>query len=784
MSAVCVLLYPLIASSAAIAQEALSEVIVTARKVRESLADVPLAVRVVSSEELRRAAIDGMQALSDEVPSLYFESMWGGSNAAPTLRGQAQPNQGGNNVGVFVDGVYQASNTGIDTTMLDLDRIEVVKGPQSSSYGRSTFSGAINYVSRRPSDVLQADLSLDGGTQNYRSISAALSGPVSTSGVALRIAASLRSFDGTGTNLANPGDNLGGYRKGAVSLAASFADSGWDVLASARFAEDRLEQPGASSLSATDYNCGSRNPDSGEWTYFCGNAPRTDHYDISRGIPDSTTRTLQAALHVRRESGAWAVESLSSFYRSSSDVYQDFDVSSAGGLYGVCTVDANCDPAPGTTATLSRTVNVNQVSLDRSFVEEFTQELRLHFRKGRLQITAGALTAANRSTLSTDLGATPATPLSSTERLTEILPGTPQQVGPLSILNGFLVADPNLAQINLFPLVTQHQHLNDLFGALDWAITSKLNAHAELRSGIFRSTSATTTRLSLDYHVSAESLLWLSAAEGENEGGSNNDPTLDPSEQNYGPESNWTYELGFRGPVYGGILNLDGALYYIDWRNSQILGPANSPGNHGFILRNVSGIDTAGAELSAHIALPAHFAAVLDYSYSGAHFKSGSEDVGSRKFCGLEDGSTTSNFCRIGPSRSVPDGQGPLVPYVDGNVLLRAPEQQWTAALDYEMPAAADGLHGFARLGVSHQGAVYFRSIDGASNGERTLLNLRIGVSRGAWSANFWASNLTNLTYIRAVSSRGPVFFPVSPRPQDLLYGDGRRLNLGLAWRY
>jgi iron complex outermembrane receptor protein len=423
--AACLWLCVSVVPAAAAADAALDEVIVTARKVREPLADVPLAVRVVSSEELRRAGIDGMQALSEAVPGLYFESMWGGSNAAPTLRGQAQPNQGGNNVGVFVDGVYQASNTGLDTSMLDLDRIEVVEGPQSSLYGRSTFSRAINYITHRPTDVVQGEVFVDGGTQNYRSISAALSGPLTSSGVALRAAASVRSFDGTGTNLANPGDNLGGYRKEAVSLAASFTDSGWDVLASAHFSEDQLEQPAASSLTATDYNCGSRDPQSGEWTYFCGNAPRTDRYDISPGIPDSTTRTLQVALHVRRESGDWSAESLSSYYRSTSDVYQDYDVSSAGELYGVCTIGANCDPAAGTTATLSRTVDVNQVALDRSAVEELTQELRLHYREGRLQATVGALIAANRSTSSSDLGATPSTPLGREERLTDILPGAP-----------------------------------------------------------------------------------------------------------------------------------------------------------------------------------------------------------------------------------------------------------------------------------------------------------------------------------------------------------------------
>jgi len=752
--------------------------------VSESLTDVPLAMHVLTGEELRRAGIDGMQSLAEEVPGLYFESMWGGSNAAPTIRGQAQPNQGGGNVGVFVDGVYQANNTGLDTSMLDLDRVEVVKGPQSSLYGRSTFSGAINYITRRPSDVVQADISMDGGTDDYAAISAALSGPLGSSGVALRAAASLRTFDGTGVNLANPRDNLGGYRKQALSLAASFAHSGWDVLASARLSDDHLEQPAVSTLTGADYNCGSRDPVSGEWTYYCGNAPRTDRYDISPAIPDSTTRTFQGALHVRRDGGNWTVDTLSSYYHSVSRVYQDYDASSEGGLFGVCTLGINCDPVTGTTAILTRTVHVNEVSLDRSFVEELSQELRLNYRWGALKATLGALIAENRTALSTDLGATPSSPLAANEILTEILPQSPFAVGPRSILNGFLVPDSNHTQLNFYPLEITHQHFNDVFGAVDWAINPRLNAHAEARAGLFGSTSAATTRLSLDYHASFDSLLWVSAAEGQNPGGSNNDPTLLPQEQNYGPESNWTYELGLRAPLYDGLLNLDAALYYIDWRNAQIMEPSDTPGNTEFITRNVSGISTPGAEASAHIVLPAHFAAILDYSYSGAHFKDGSEDVGGRKFCGLVNGNTTSDFCRVGPSRSVPDGAGPLVPYVDGNVLLRAPQQQWTAALNYDIPASQYGFHGFARLGVSHQGSVYFRSIDGASNGERTLLNLRLGISHGAWSANLWASNLTDVTYIRAVASRGPAFFPVSPRPHDLLYGDGRRVNLGIAWRY
>lgn len=761
----------------------LDEVIVTARKVREPLADIPLAISVVSSQELSAYGINGLQALSDHVPGLYFESLWGGSGSAPTLRGQAQPNQGGNNVSIFVDGVYQANITGLDTSMLDLDRIEVIKGPQSSLYGRSTFSGAINYVSRRPSDVAAGNVTADIGSNNYRSVTATLSGPLGSSGLLASSSVGLQEFDGTGVNLADPDHNLGGYRKSAASLSLTYAPSGWELAAHVRFSENRAQQPAVSTLTAADYNCGSRNPDSGQWTYFCGNAPRTTQNAISPGIPDSDTKTLQSSLQVEKQLGEFRLESLATFYRSSSDAYQDFDETSAGSIYGVCILGATCSAALNGAQPVSRFVNVNQVALDSNFVEEIAEEVRLRFRQGRFQGMLGALAATDRTTAISYLGAAPTIPLAANERLTELLPATPTQVGPLSLLNRFLVANPNTQQLVLFPLDVEHTHLNDVFGSADLALTQRLNLHGELRVGLFGSNSATTPRVSVDYHVAADSLLWVSAAKGQNPGGSNNDPTLPPSEQNFGPEWNWTYELGYRTSLYGGTLKLDAALFYIDWEHSQILEPSESP-DHGFITRNVSGIRTTGVEWGADVLLPWNFATRLAYSYDSAHFKSGSEDVGGIKFCGLEDGRTTSNFCTIGPSRSVPLGEGPLVPYIDGNVLLRSPQQQWAASLNYTPPASASGLRWFARSGLSHQGSVYFRSIDGGSNGERTLLDAGLGVARDRWSATLWGSNLTDVLYVRAVASRGPAFFPTAPRPQDLIYGDRRRFGMRVTWGF
>jgi outer membrane receptor protein involved in Fe transport len=59
-----------------------------------------------------------------------------------------------------------------------------------------------------------------------------------------------------------------------------------------------------------------------------------------------------------------------------------------------------------------------------------------------------------------------------------------------------------------------------------------------------------------------------------------------------------------------------------------------------------------------------------------------------------------------------------------------------------------------------------------------------MGLARGAWSVDLWGSNLTDASYIRAVASRPAVYFPTTQRPQDLLYGDGRRFGLGLNLRF
>ena len=152
-------------------------------------------------------------------------------------------------------------------------------------------------------------------------------------------------------------------------------------------------------------------------------------------------------------------------------------------------------------------------------------------------------------------------------------------------------------------------------------------------------------------------------------------------------------------------------------------------------------------------------------------------------FCGLGV-ATTSTFCTIGPSRNPGSGAPALVPWIDGNLPNRTPERMAAVGLTFTPPFQP--LDGRLRLRVDlgWQDDVYDRPINGLRYGERALLDARLAWSRGPWSVELWGRNLADDRYIAAAGARGPGFYPTTPRPIDLLYGEGRRYGLSLGWRH
>ena len=138
-------------------QSRLDEIIVTAQKRRQSLQDTPIAISVLSGEQMQRLGITNLGGLiAGQVPFLHL-TPYGStpSNLAIGIRGNAARDSSEvtreASVGVYLDGVYMARSQGLDMELADLERIEVLRGPQGSLFGRNAVGGALSLISKKPS---------------------------------------------------------------------------------------------------------------------------------------------------------------------------------------------------------------------------------------------------------------------------------------------------------------------------------------------------------------------------------------------------------------------------------------------------------------------------------------------------------------------------------------------------------------------------------------------------------------------------------------------------------
>jgi iron complex outermembrane receptor protein len=160
----------------------LDEIVVTARKREESVQEIPFVVNALTAEQMERASIQGLGDIALRTPGLNYEGYASAGQAgAAVIRGLA-PTQLTNripNVAVFYDGVYLQNQALQDIGVFDIERVEVLKGPQSALYGRNAFAGAINYISRKPSNDWRAEVGATVGSDDRRDVNAFLSGPLS-----------------------------------------------------------------------------------------------------------------------------------------------------------------------------------------------------------------------------------------------------------------------------------------------------------------------------------------------------------------------------------------------------------------------------------------------------------------------------------------------------------------------------------------------------------------------------------------------------------------------------
>ncbi|MFT7289334.1 MAG: iron complex outermembrane receptor protein [Halieaceae bacterium] len=203
-------------------QIVLEEIIVTARKRSETVMEIPMTVSAFSAKDIENAGFTNVADLIEAVPGVTFGGYQAeGQGDSPSFRGVAT-NTGDptlQNSSKFVDGVYVSGS--LATILLtDIERVEVIKGPQSALFGRATFSGAINYITKKPTDELSGSVNATFAEYGEQRLNGTVSGPIIAGKLAGRISAGIQK-DGSPynniTNGAEMGDN--DVKTGSVSLS-------------------------------------------------------------------------------------------------------------------------------------------------------------------------------------------------------------------------------------------------------------------------------------------------------------------------------------------------------------------------------------------------------------------------------------------------------------------------------------------------------------------------------------------------------------------------------------
>ena len=344
----------LASSAVTFAQEegVLEEIIVTATKREQTLQDVPVAVTVTSVETINKASIQDVTDLASIVPSLRVTTLQTSTQTNFLIRGFGN---GANNpgiepsVGVFIDGVYRSRSAGAISDLVDIERVEVLRGPQSTLFGQNASAGVISVVTKKPE--FQFGTMIEGtiGNYNQKILKARVTGPLGDN-VAFSLASILHERDGYFTDLAS------GSKMNDRDRADVRAQLLWNV-------SDTLEVRVIGDYgSINEVCCGVVNLVDGP----TGNAIRAlggqiyaddpfDRNNYVNKLPLNYVENSGASLHLTWDLDNWGVSSITSLRNQKTKFDYDFDFTSG---------------------------DLGAVNLNEGDIDTMTQEIRLEYDAG------------------------------------------------------------------------------------------------------------------------------------------------------------------------------------------------------------------------------------------------------------------------------------------------------------------------------------------------------------------------------------------------------------------
>ena len=728
--------------------EVIEEIVVTARKRAENLLEIPINVTSYSEQTLERANIFELEDLAAITPGLAFQDV-NGAYQNTVIRGLAQTTQTSlqGNVGVFLDGVYLNNRSGLEFGLLDLGRVEVVKGPQGALYGRNTFSGAINYVTNAPTtDGFSGRVRATVGSDDRLALRGSVNIPLGDK-AALRLFGGVSEFDGTINNIRDD-SKIGGYDERdayGVSLLLEPTEN-LSVRLFAATNEQANDPPPLRLFPTRDNNCGSRTvnfPGGTEFnTLFCGDVERIDAVNVSPAAVGLTGETDVMYAQVDWDLSFGTLSFLAS------NVESNFQL----------LVDTSTNPILVNIPSFIPGLSF-QTFIDASTPEgdADSYELRLTSNAdGPLEWSVGAFFFDSVD-----------------EDVLEVL------FQPLG--------QPMAAPVPFFGRGNRvSTDAFAIFGSLGYRFNDRWKGSVEMRyadedqdlvgtgltTGVTgtQGFSYTTPRFTLEYASSDNTLWYASVAKGVKVGGFNSNAAGLP-EFTFDEESNWTYELGLKTTLMDNRLVLTGDIFHIDWSDIQI--QAAIPGSTITVNVNSGGALSTGIELDATYYVNHNFwirgaIAVLDPRYKS----------------GLSDGELLSPCGELEGTRVFDKGCSGLV---GGNQLARTTDRQYALNVNYRMPDAFAGFDFYVRGDYSLQKSAFNLSLNQASQGDISLANLRAGLVNDRWEITLWIDNVFDRKWNRRVTVAPSTTdgAPLSGVQQMRIYpGSLRSLGLNISWSF
>ena len=244
----------------------------------------------------------------------------------------------------------------------------------------------------------------------------------------------------------------------------------------------------------------------------------------------------------------------------------------------------------------------------------------------------------------------------------------------------------------------------------------------------------TTPRATYEYDWSDDVLFYASAARGVKSGGVNRRAATSEF-ATFGPEKNWTYELGVKTSILDGRGTFNATVYYIDWEDLQNQAPASISATP--VVINADAATSSGIELDATINVTENFVVRGAFTVLNPEFDSGVTDASIRAICG--------GTASVPPAEACSDNVG-------GNQLPRTSDVQAYLGGTYTWPQLIGDFDGYVRLDASHQAGKYSLSLNQVDQGDINLANLRLGLQSERYEFALWVENLLDEDYLDRVT--------------------------------